>query len=181
MYHFMGLWYGIICKYECLIGLIILVLLSLIMISHLSPEPVLDDHKELLVAEAVVACAVEQCEDDVHQVLRYLSAAGADLGSARELLLVQGMAGVRVQPRKAINISYKNNTMSNCLVVLGIKCQFTLSVFTCFNLYTDPKSTRLNANAKSEMLLRSAKNCSNSAKVIPLRFDGFGNRLSSNP
>ena len=91
------------CKYECLIGLIILVLLSLI--SHLSPEPVLDDHKELLVAEAVVAGAVEQREDDVHQVLRDFSAAGADLGSARELLLVQGMAGVRVQPRNVQSIS----------------------------------------------------------------------------
>ena len=168
------------CKYECLIGLVILVLLSLI--SHLSPEPVLDDHKELLVAEAVVAGAVEQREDDVHQVLRDLSAAGADLGSARELLLVQGMAGVRVQPRNVQSISViKTTGHIIVLVVFDIKCHFSDHSHSCFKLYADPKSTRLNANAKSEMLLRSAKNCSNSAKVIPLRFDGFGNRLSSNP
>ena len=92
--------------------MIILVLLSLI--SHLSPEPVLDDHKELLVAEAVVAGAVEQREDDVHQVLRDLSAAGADLGRARELLLVQGVPGVRVQSESEQIISFIETTFTGC-------------------------------------------------------------------
>ena len=66
--------------------------------SYLSSESVPDDGEELLVAEAVVAGAVKQREDDVHQVLGDIGAAGADLGRARKLLLVQGVSGVRVQP-----------------------------------------------------------------------------------
>ena len=68
------------------------------LLSYLSPEPVPDHCEKLLVAEAVVAGAVEQREDDVHQVLGDIGAAGADLGRARKLLLVQGVSGVRVQP-----------------------------------------------------------------------------------
>ena len=66
--------------------------------SYLSPESVPDHCEKLLVAEAVVAGAVEQREDDVHQVLGDIGAAGADLGRARKLLLVQGVSGVRVEP-----------------------------------------------------------------------------------
>ena len=62
---------------------------SFLHISYLSPEPVLDDDEEFLVAKAVVSCAVEKRKDDVHQILGDFVAAGADLGRARELLLVQ--------------------------------------------------------------------------------------------
>ena len=63
--------------------------------SNLSPESVFDDDEELLVAEAVVSRAVEEGEDDVHQVLGDLVAAGADLGCSRELLLVQRVSVVK--------------------------------------------------------------------------------------